>query len=163
MRRLRLGLAACALLALGLVAAALGYRAFRQHQYALALAIPAATGIDERLFVPINGIEQYVTIRGEDRRNPIVLLLAGGPGNTLAPLAPVFRKWEKFFTLVQWDQRGVAKTLERNGAIGQGAPTIEQSVNDGVALTQFLRRRLAEPKVVLLGHSWGTILGVRMV
>ena len=163
MGNLRLRLAVFALLAIAAVAAALGYRAVQQHQYTLALAIPAATGIDERLFVPINGIEQHITIRGEDRRNPVVLFLAGGPGNTLVPFAPVFRKWEKFFTVVQWDQRGTAKTLERNGTTGQGALTIEQSVNDGIALTQYLRTHLATPKIVVLGHSWGTILGLRMV
>lgn len=162
MRYLRLGVAVLALAIVAVIAGALAYRAFRQHQYALTLAVPPA-GIDERLFVPINGIEQFVAIRGEDRRNPVVLFLAGGPGNTLVPLAPVFRAWEKHFTLVQWDQRGTAKTLERNGTAGQGRLTIQQSVDDGIVLTEFLRAHLAARKVIVLGHSWGTILGVRMV
>lgn len=163
MNRTRLAL--LSLLALVLIAAlsALGYRAYRQHEYAQVLAISSAAGIDERLFVPINGIEHYVTIRGEDRSNPVMLILAGGPGNTLIPFAPVFREWERQFTIVQWDQRGTAKTLERNGEAAQGTLTIQQAVDDGLALTKYLRSRLGAAKIILLGHSWGTILGVGMI
>src|SRR5262245_33270443 len=87
---------ALALAAFALVAVSIGfgYRVWRQHEVALALAIDAPNGIDEARFVRIGGIEQWVTIRGTDRVNPIVLILAGGPGNSLVPLAPVFRAWE---------------------------------------------------------------------
>ena len=109
----------------------------------------------------IGGIEQWVQIRGEDRDNPAILVLAGGPGNSLVPLTPVFRTWEQAFTVVQWDQRGAGRTYGRDPA-DQGAMTMDRMVRDGIELTLYLREHLRQPKIVLLGHSWGTVLGVLM-
>ena len=148
--------------AIALGAIGLGYRAWRQHDNAVALAIATPNGIDEARFVSIGGIEQWITIRGEDRANPIVLILAGGPGNSLVPLASVFRAWERQFTVVQWDQRGAGKTYGNNGA--REAPmTIERMRDDGIELTRLLLDELHRPKLILVGHSWGTVLGVTMV
>jgi pimeloyl-ACP methyl ester carboxylesterase len=142
---------------------ALSYRAWRQHENAASLAITSPNGIVERGFVRINGIDQYITIRGEDRRNPVLLILAGGPGNTLVSLAQVFRPWEKYFTIVQWDQRGAGKTFEQNGETGEGPMTIAQMTSDGVSLTEYLCARLHKTQIIVLGDSWGTTLGVHMV
>ncbi len=154
-----------ALIVLVLVVAigALSYRAWRQHENAASLAITSPNGIVERNFVRINGIDQYITIRGEDRRNPVLLVLAGGPGNTLVSLAQVFRPWEKYFTIVQWDQRGAGKTFEQNGEAGEGPMTIAQMTSDGISLTEYLRSHLHKAKIIVLGDSWGTTLGVHMV
>jgi len=154
-----------ALIVLVLVVAigALSYRAWRQHENAASLAITSPNGIVERNFVRINGIDQYITIRGEDRRNPVLLILAGGPGNTLVSLAQVFRLWEKYFTIVQWDQRGAGKTFEQNGEAGEGPMTIAQMTSDGISLTEYLRSQLHKAKIIVLGDSWGTTLGVHMV
>ena len=74
-------------------------------------------GIDEKLFVPVGGIDQWITIRGQDRANPVLLLLHGGPGDATNPWAyNVLAPWEKSFTLVQWDQRGAGKTLGKVGS-----------------------------------------------
>jgi hypothetical protein len=70
-----------------------------------------ATGkpVDEKGFVLIGGIEQWVRIKGGSCANPIVLLVHGGPGNPTTPWADnVYKAWEKNFTIVQWDQRGAA-------------------------------------------------------
>lgn len=142
--------------------AAIGYRAWRQHEAAVALAIHSPNGIQEERFVEIGGIEQWVQIRGEDRDNPVILLLAGGPGNSLVPLTPVFTAWETPFTVVQWDQRGAGKTYGRNPD-GQGPMTIDRMVRDGIELTEYLLGHLHKERLVLLGHSWGTMLGVLMV
>jgi pimeloyl-ACP methyl ester carboxylesterase len=156
-----------ALLTLALIAAfafvaALGYRAWHQQETAQALAITTPDGIAEQSFVRLNGLDQWVTIRGDDRRNPVLLVVAGGPGNSLVPLAALFRPWEKYFTVVQWDQRGAGRTIEANGTAGQGAMTLDQFTADGVKLAEFLRARLGKKKIVLLGASFGTVLGVRM-
>ncbi|MEI9885080.1 MAG: alpha/beta hydrolase [Rhizomicrobium sp.] len=153
-----------ALFVLVLVAALafLGYRAFRQHANAAAAVIAAPDGVDEKAFVPLGGIEQWVTIRGQDRANPVILILHGGPGGAMSQLAPVFRAWEKDFTVVQWDQRGSGRTYGRNGANEQPM-TVDRMVRDGIELTQYLLIHLHKRKLVLLGHSWGSELGVLMV
>jgi pimeloyl-ACP methyl ester carboxylesterase len=156
------GLLGLAILTVVVVVALLAYRVWRQHENAVALAIRSPNGIDERLFVPINGIDQWVTIRGEDRRNPVLLILAGGPGDDLAPLTSVFKPWERYFTVVQWDQRGSGRTFEQNGEGGEGAMTVDQFTADGIKLTEFLRSRLRKNKIVILGDSFGTEIGVRM-
>ena len=153
-----------ALLVFVLVAliAFLGYRAYRQHENALAAIIATPNGIDEKSFVRIGGIEQWVTIRGQDRANPVLLLLHGGPGGAMSQLSPVFRGWEKDYVVVQWDQRGAGRTYGRNGVSAQPM-TGARMVQDGIALTQYLLIHLHKKKLVLIGHSWGTELGVQMI
>ena len=64
----------------------------------------------------IGGIEQWITIRGDDRNNPALLFLHGGPGDVTNPWAfAFFTPWEKYFTVVQWDQRGAGRTLRTSG------------------------------------------------
>jgi pimeloyl-ACP methyl ester carboxylesterase len=162
MRILSRALLTLALIAALVVVAALGFRAWRQQESAQALAIGAPRGIAEQSFVRLNGLDQWVTIRGEDRRNPVLLIIAGGPGNSLVPLAALFRPWEKYFTIVQWDQRGAGRTLETNGVAGQGTMTLDQFSSDGVKLAEFLRSHLGKDRIVLLGASFGTVVGVRM-
>jgi pimeloyl-ACP methyl ester carboxylesterase len=80
-------------------------------------AITTPNGIDEATYVEIGGIEQWITIRGEDRNNPVLLFLHGGPGDATNFWGyAAFRIWLKYFTVVQWDQRGSGRTLGRNGA-----------------------------------------------
>jgi pimeloyl-ACP methyl ester carboxylesterase len=125
-------------------------------------AITSQNGIDEARYVEVGGIEQWITIRGEDRRNPVLLFLHGGPGDATNPWGYAgFRSWLKTFTVVQWDQRGAGRTLGKNGAL---APTItiDRMAQDGIELAELLRKTLRKDKIVLVGHSWGSILGVFM-
>ena len=89
---------------------------FVRRRNAQNYAISSAQGIDEASYVPIGGIEQWVTIRGEDRSNPVLLFLHGGPGDVTNPWSfAFFAPWEKYFTVVQWDQRGAGRTLRKTG------------------------------------------------
>jgi pimeloyl-ACP methyl ester carboxylesterase len=127
-------------------------------------AVTAPNGIDEASYVNIGGIEQWITIRGEDRKNPVLLLLHGGPGDATNPWGYAgFRNWLKYFTVVQWDQRGAGRTFGRNGAAAASTITIDRMVQDGVELSELLLKKLQKEKIVLVGHSWGSILGVFMV
>jgi pimeloyl-ACP methyl ester carboxylesterase len=127
-------------------------------------AVTNSNGIDEARYVQIGGIEQWITIRGEDRKNPVLLLLHGGPGDATNPWGYAgFRSWLKSFTVVQWDQRGAGRTLGRNGSESASTITIERMAQDGVELAELLRKTLQKDKIVLVGHSWGSILGVFMV
>ena len=126
-------------------------------------AIASPNGIDEANYVEIGGLEQWITIRGEDRKNPVLLLLHGGPGDATNPWGYTgFRNWLKYFTVVQWDQRGAGRTFGRNGAAVASTIAIERMVQDGVELAELLSKRLQKDKIVLVGHSWGSILGVFM-
>jgi pimeloyl-ACP methyl ester carboxylesterase len=126
-------------------------------------AIATPNAIDEAKYLKIGGIEQWVTVRGEDRANPVVLVLHGGPGDATNPWGYAgFRTWLRDYTVVQWDQRGAGKTLGRNGRASVETVTIERMVEDGVELTEALRTSLRKNKIILLGHSWGSVLGVLM-
>jgi pimeloyl-ACP methyl ester carboxylesterase len=147
-----------------IVVGMLTYRAWRQHEIAQTLAIATPNGIDEEMFVKIGGIDQYIQIRGDDRANPVILFLHGGPGISMIGLTPIFHAWEQHFTIVQWDQRGTGKTYGRNGRSSvAGSMTIDRMTKDGLEVVNFLRAHLHKDKIVLLGHSWGTVLGVRMI
>ena len=126
-------------------------------------AITARNGIDEAKYVKVGGIEQWITIRGEDRKNPVLLLLHGGPGDATNPWGYAgFRSWLKYFTVVQWDQRGAGRTLGKNGPSLAPTITIDRMAQDGIELAELLRKTLQKDKIVLVGHSWGSILGVFM-
>src|SRR6202049_555580 len=64
-----------------------------------------ATPIQEARFVTLGGIEQWITIRGANRANPVLLVVHGGPGDAQSSLRSTYAVYEKDFTIVQWDQR----------------------------------------------------------
>ncbi|HTF31506.1 MAG TPA: alpha/beta hydrolase [Flavitalea sp.] len=128
-----------------------------------------ANRIVEEGFIKINGIDQWVTIKG-DSTKPIVLFLHGGPGSPLSPYADaIYGKWEKDFILVQWDQRGAGKTYGRNASpeispayLKSNPLTIELMSKDGTELVRYLIQRFTKAKIILFGTSWGSVLGVKM-
>jgi pimeloyl-ACP methyl ester carboxylesterase len=122
-------------------------------------------GIDEVVKVRIGGIDQWLSIRGKDRRNPILLFLHGGPASPAMPEAYTFQTpWEDYFTVVQWDQRGAGKTYAANTeqAMAPGM-TVDGMTDDAAQVVQYLRQRYNKQKIFLMGHSWGTVLGVHLV
>lgn len=114
----------------------------------------------DEMFVRIHGVDQWLTIRGSDPRNPALLLLSG-PGAAFSPWARFFAPWEARFTLVQWDQPGAGATFERNGDAG-GPLTVERLVRDGIAVVEFVTAHLGKRKVAVLAFSGGTIIGLSM-
>lgn len=143
-------------------AALLALRAYHQCEITQALAIRAPNGVDEGMYIPAGGIQQWIQIRGEDRGNPVLLCLHGGPGGTWIPYTAIFRPWEKFFTLVFWDQRGAGKTLKTTGAGIASTMSVDRMSRDGIEVAEFVRRHLGKQKIDLLGFSWGSILGIHM-
>lgn len=121
-------------------------------------------GIQEHLYVPIDGIKQWISIRGNDVRNPILFVLHGGPGSPETPAAWTFQQpWEDYFTVVEWSQRGTDKTYEANTP-AQMAPgmSVAGMTDDAGAIASYLRHRFHKKKIFLMGHSWGTVLGVEL-
>ena len=141
---------------------ALGAMAFIGKAQTREVKTKAPTSIHEAMFVSLNGVEQWITIRGDDVQNPVILMLHGGPGFPTSELAPVFAGFEKDYTLVQWDQPGGGSTYAKNMGKDIGPLTIERYCRDGIALTEFLEQHLRTNKVILYGTSWGTILGLEM-
>lgn len=124
---------------------------------------PACAGeaLCQQRFVEIGGIEQWISIAGENPANPVLLMVHGGPGIPQWPNAAQFKPWEKYFTVVLWDQRGAGHTF---GKYGTSTPdvTLQRIVADGVELSRYLCRTLGKKKIVVLGHSWGSVVGVNM-
>jgi pimeloyl-ACP methyl ester carboxylesterase len=149
-----------AILAIG---SGLGYRTYRQHLAANVLAIQSANGIQEGMYVKIGGIDQWIEIDGEDRANPVILFVHGGPGGSTLPLSSAWRPWEKHFTVVQWDQRGTGRTFRVTGASTAATMTLAQMTQDGVEVVEFIRSHLHKDKIILIGHSWGSFLGIHIV
>jgi pimeloyl-ACP methyl ester carboxylesterase len=144
-------------------AAGLGFRAYRQHLAAETLAIRSPKGVQEGGFVDIGGIRQWIQIRGEDRDNPVLLFVHGGPGGSTLAISSGWRPWEKHFTIVQWDQRGAGRTYGAAGDALAPTMTLERMTQDGVELAEYLRTHLHKDKIVLVGHSWGSFLGIHIV
>jgi pimeloyl-ACP methyl ester carboxylesterase len=145
------------------VAGGLVWRKVRQRQVAKALEITTANGIVEQHFVKVGGIDQWIQLRGEDRDNPVLLVLHGGPGWPNAVFTLPLRPWERHFTVVQWDHRGAGKTLGRTGKAGSGEMTFARRVADAIEVIEFLRGHLGVEKVVVLAESMGTLTGLPLV
>lgn len=124
--------------------------------------IRTLTGLDEAGFVRIGDVDQWVSIRGDDTANPVLVLLHGGPGTSFLPLGyDGFRAWERDFTLIQWDQPGAGRTFGRNRA--DDDLTLDRIARDGIAVVEHALRRLGQDRAILLGVSWGSVLGIAIV
>ncbi|MEW7281246.1 alpha/beta hydrolase [Aquimarina sp. 2201CG1-2-11] len=126
--------------------------------------------INEEKYHRIGGIEQWITIKGLDRGNPIVLFIHGGPGSPMSPYSDnIFEKWFDNFTVVNWDQRGSGRTYKKNAPeqltkdfLIANHLTLDQMVEDGIELTEFLTQYLNQKNVILMAESWGTVLATKM-
>lgn len=126
--------------------------------------VVADNGVERLEAVRIGGIDQWVSIRGSDRRNPVLLMLHGGPGWVAMPTSWYFQRgWEEYFTVVQWDQRGAGKTYVANDPAAV-APTMtrERMVADAEEMVAWLRTEFGKEKIFVLGHSWGSYLGLEL-
>ena len=111
----------------------------------------------------INGIRQYIQIRGADKKAPLMLFLHGGPGGSMAGLCHVMQpEWEHHFTVVNWDQRNTCKTYLANksnaAAISQSG-TLEDYMADIDAVIAYLHTVYDFEKIILMGFSWGSLIG----
>jgi len=120
---------------------------------------PLAGSIASLERVQLGGHEQWIMLRGHDTSKPVLLYLSGGPGQSDLPFARVlFQNLESDFILVGWDQRGTGKSypaLEPTATL-----TLDRAISDTIELTDYLRARFDEPKIYVIGESWGSTLGV---
>jgi pimeloyl-ACP methyl ester carboxylesterase len=121
--------------------------------------IESPDGVQEHYAARIGGIDQWVTVRGQDRANPMILFVHGGPATPLTPgLWQFQRPLEEYFTLATYDQRGAGKTFATVDHEGLGDTVrIDRYVDDLIEVAEHLRGRHGKDKLVLMAHSWGTI------
>jgi pimeloyl-ACP methyl ester carboxylesterase len=124
-----------------------------------------APGIDRMEMAEIGGIRQALYFRGENVDNPVILWVHGGPGNSMMPFLQLYQyEWEGDFTVVNWDQRNTGKTYLANDPESV-LPTMsaERMLEDVHEVTAYVKKRLNKDKIILMGHSWGTVLGTMAV
>ena len=125
--------------------------------------IPSPAGIQETYRSRIGGIDQWISIRGQDRANPVILFVHGGPATPTMPSLWQFqRPLEEYFTMVNYDQRGAGKTWreDHSPAVAESL-RIQTYVDDLVEIAEHARTRLGKDKLVLMAHSWGSIPAMR--
>ncbi len=155
--------AAVLVLAAGIgLAGLLVLRGAAKARDAAATAIPTPDGIDWGGFVDVGGERQWVRIRGWHRSNPVLLILHGGPTDAQSPLTVLYAPLEQDFTVVQWDQRGAGKSYGAGSRLTPATP-YQRLVDDGLTVTAFALRKLDARKLILVGHSAGSFLGLHMI
>lgn len=124
--------------------------------------IRTENGIQESTYIDVNGIKQYIQIRGEDKDNDVVIFLHGGPANPISYLSPYFQKnLEDVVTFVQYDQRGSGRTYYKNNC--DSDTNVDLLLADLDGIVDYVCERFGKEKVIIMGHSWGTALGTLYV
>ena len=121
-------------------------------------------GIESLEQVPIGDTLQWVSIRGLHRDNPVILFIHGGPGTPMLPMTWAYQApWEDFFTVVQWDQRGVGKNAASTDPQALLATlSNDRILDDAEAMLAWVRTRLKKDTVVVMGYSYGTGVGLAL-
>ena len=121
----------------------------------------AANSIASIESIELNGVQQWLVIRGRDRANPVLLYVHGGPGDPeTAALVHYDQSLEDDFVVVSWEQRGAGKSYPARLA-NPAAVNAGQLLDDLHTLTGYLKRRFGQDRLYLVAHSWGTLLGIR--
>ncbi len=120
--------------------------------------IEGEDSIAELIKVDLNGESQWISVRGVDQNNEIILFLAGGPGGSqLAAVRHEMPELESEFVVVGWDQPGSAKSFGSGDEL-----VVDDYIKDGLALTEYLCERFDKEKIYVIGESWGSALGVML-
>lgn len=126
--------------------------------------IETPNGVSSLEQMTLGYLKQWIFIRGTDQRNPVLLFLHGGPGAPMGGMS-TSRKFDreliKHFTIVHWDQRGAGKSFNTDIAANQ--MSINRLVEDCNELIDHLRNRFQIQKIFLVGHSGGSIIGIKAV
>lgn len=166
-KRIGIGVGAAALLAVsfagGAVYSAVTIRASIQNYWTVLTEPRTPDAVNWSGYVTIGGVQQWITIRGKNKNNPILLHLHGGPGTAISDLSYAFMSpLEDNFTVVQWDQRGAGRSdLEPDKLIP--TMTMDRMVDDGSEVLAYLQKRFGRERILVFGQSWGTILGMALV
>lgn len=123
-------------------------------------------GVNEGVYVTLGGQEQYLLIQGEDTTNPVIIWLHGGPSSPDTFVNYIFQKHlVEDYTIINWDQRGCGRTYFHNADEDASNETVsfEQAQTDLNDLVDYVCNRFNTEKVIIVGHSYGTMLGSQYV
>lgn len=110
----------------------------------------------------LGDLEQYIIIRGHDKTKPVLLFLHGGPGYPeFFDIKRYNPELEKMFVVVDWIQRGTAKSFSSD--IRPEQMKIKYMLDDIKELSLYLKQKFNQDKLYLMGHSWGTLLGMKAI
>lgn len=123
---------------------------------------PEPDGVAVLEKVELGGEPQWILARGSRSSNPVLLFLHGGPGMPAMCLQHSFgRGLERDFIVVHWDQRGAGKSYSKDVPID--SMNARQVMSDTRELIALLRERYKVNKIYLVGHSWGSYLGMLLI
>ena len=123
--------------------------------------ISGENAVSASQFIEINGCQTFVRIRGQHVENPVIIFIHGGPGFPLTYLSPYHQQYlESHFTFVNYDQRGAGRTFYENDDKELSVDLMVQDLND---LVDYTLKKFNKDKVIIMGQSWGTVLGTLYV
>jgi len=109
--------------------------------------------------VTLGNVEQFLIIRGADITKPVMLFLHGGPGSPeMIFMKNTNKVIENDFVMVYWEQRGAGKSYSKETPVE--SMNIEQLISDTKELSEMLAKRFEKEKIYVMGHSWGSLLGI---
>jgi pimeloyl-ACP methyl ester carboxylesterase len=117
-------------------------------------------GRAQKVRVAVNGLDQGMFVQERADGSPVLLFLHGGPGMPEFWLSRRHRtRIHEAFTVAWWEQRGAGLSYHRG--IPAGTMTVEQLIEDTLVVARHLCERYGVEKVHLMGHSWGSFLGIQ--
>jgi len=138
-----------------LLPALLFYRKYLQYKIIEDRNKRLNEGFNELRSIKIGNIQQWISVRGENKQNPLLLVIHGGPGFSMMPFSSIFNSLESNFIIVQWDQRSTGKTYRANKKSISQSVTIDQMHADTLEIVNYLINHFKKEKIFVLGH-WGT-------
>lgn len=120
--------------------------------------INTESGIQESTYINIDGMKQYIQIRGESTENPVMIFIHGGPASPMGYVSAYYqRELESELTIINYDQRGCGRTYYANDCNANA--DIDLLVNDLNIIVEYVKKRFGKKNVIIAGHSWGTVIG----
>ena len=136
----------------------IAFRCGRQIKRAFAYR----NGVNEQIFVQLDGSEGFINVFGASESNPVIISLHGGPG---APTSFVDYDWQDYladdYTIVSWDETGCGRSYYHNASVNpdNAGLSFEQQLADLDALVDYCCDRFGQDQVIIVGHSYGSMLG----
>ena len=115
--------------------------------------------IDEKKVLALDGASIHLRVRSNDPTRPVLLFLHGGPG-------VCDRHWvlkdqsalTDTVTMLCYDQRGAGLSYRKG--MQEQELSVDRMVEDAAAVAKWACERFGQDKVFVVGHSWGSLLGV---